>query len=90
MSNDIGLLFDQMFICFACLCCFHRIIERWYTEDGHCMPPTKPFRQSAFSPPKFLNWEVDISLEKEINGAMLLAQKVEKEYFSINEKLCVC
>ncbi len=69
------------------LFCFCRIIERWYTEDGHCMPPTKSFRQASFSPPKSLNWEVDISLEKEINGALFLAEKVKEEHFSINEKL---
>lgn len=66
----------------------YRIIERWYTEDGHCMPSTKGFRQSSYKPPQRLMWEVDNSLEKEINAAVLFAQKVYRKMFWFNVLQC--
>jgi hypothetical protein len=59
-----------------------RIMEKWYTEDGYCMPLPKSFRQGKIKPPISLEWSSNPKLDAEINQALLLAEKVRHSLIS--------
>lgn len=62
---------------------YFRITEKWYTEDGQCMPMPKSFRQAPTIKPVRLLWSVTSELENEINKALHFAEAVSVNCISI-------
>lgn len=59
--------------------------ERLYTDDGHCMPLPRPFRQAKVKPPTWLLWDVQEELQVQVNQAVAFAQKVGVSLFLLKK-----
>lgn len=66
-----------MKICLIKIKMTFRIIEKWYTDDGQCMPMPKTFKQAPTIKPVRLHWSVTPELESEIHKAILFAETVK-------------
>lgn len=51
------------------------VLEKVYTEAGHCMPMPKTFKQGTFRKPRRLVWEISGALATKIQNAVKFAKR---------------